>query len=296
MTFLKRISLFILTNVLVLVTVGIVFSLVTNFLGISPSNYMAYLIISCLVWGMGGAFVSLFISKWMAKWSMGVQIIDPQTRDPELHQLVETVHALAKRAQLPKMPEVGVFESPEINAFATGPTKSNSLVAVSTGLLHSMSKDELEGVLGHEVAHIANGDMVTMTLIQGVVNAFVMFFSRILSRLIVSQVDERYAGAVQFGLTILFDIAFGILGSLVVNKFSQAREFRADYGGAKFTSKAKMIGALRRLQSQFDHLQPDDGSMATMKISGRSTGLRAMFSTHPTLADRIQALERAPLN
>ncbi|MFN7454811.1 MAG: M48 family metalloprotease, partial [Pseudobdellovibrionaceae bacterium] len=164
MAMFKRISLFLITNVLVLVTVSIAFSIIAHFFGLNQSaNYMTYTLVFCAVWGMGGAFISLFISKWMAKRAMGVQIIDQNVRDPQLREVVEMVHNMSRRAGLPKMPEVGVYESPEINAFATGPSKSNSLVAVSTGLLRAMNKEEVEGVIGHEVAHIANGDMVTMT-------------------------------------------------------------------------------------------------------------------------------------
>jgi heat shock protein HtpX len=189
------------------------------------------------------------------------------------------------------MPEVGIYHSPEVNAFATGPSRDNSLVAVSSGLLNRMTRSEIEGVIGHEVAHIANGDMVTMTLIQGVVNAFVMFFSRILARLIASNVSENARHAVYFSLSIAFDIAFSILGSLVVAYYSRVREFRADLGGARYAGREKMIAGLRRLQSLFDQLEPDDSSVATLKISSRPTGLMALFSTHPPLEERIRRLE-----
>lgn len=296
MTWFKRISLFIITNILVMITVGIVFTLITHFFQIEQSNqYITYLIIFSAVWGMGGAFVSLLLSKRMAKWMMGVQIIPADARDPNARALVEMVHGMAKKARLPKMPEVGIYESPEINAFATGPSKSNSLVAVSTGLLARMDQNEVEGVVGHEVAHIANGDMVTMTLIQGIVNAFVLFFSRILANLIASNVDERYRGLVHIGLTVLFDIAFAILGSIVVNYFSRLREYRADYGGAKYAGRDKMIAGLRKLQAQYEHIRPDDGAAATLKISNKSAGIMALFSTHPPLSERIRRLERASI-
>lgn len=296
MAMFKRISLFILTNILVLLTVSIAFSVISAYFGLNKSSgYMTYMIVFCAVWGMGGAFVSLFISKWMAKMSMGVKIIDPNTRSSEEREILDMVYAASRKAQLPKMPEVGIYEAPEINAFATGPSKSNSLVAVSTGLLRAMNKDEVEGVIGHEVAHIANGDMVTMTLIQGVVNAFVMFFARILANVISSQVDERYRGVVHLGLVIALDIMFTILGSIVVNYFSRQREFRADYGGAKYAGREKMIAGLRKLQAQYEAIAPDNGATATLKISSKSSGLMALFSTHPSLAERIRRLERASI-
>ncbi|MFN7453872.1 MAG: protease HtpX, partial [Pseudobdellovibrionaceae bacterium] len=267
------------------------------FFGLNQSaNYMTYTLVFCAVWGMGGAFISLFISKWMAKRAMGVQIIDQNVRDPQLREVVEMVHNMSRRAGLPKMPEVGVYDSPEINAFATGPSKSNSLVAVSTGLLRAMNKEEVEGVIGHEVAHIANGDMVTMTLIQGIVNAFVMFFARILANVISSQVDERYRGIVHLGLVIVLDIVFAILGSVVVNYFSRQREFRADHGGAKYAGREKMIAGLVKLKNQFQMIEPDNGGTATLKISNKSSGIMALFSTHPSLDERIRRLERASIS
>lgn len=296
MAFLKRIGLFVLTNVLVMVTIGIVWSLVSHFLGLAGLNsYIPFLMAFCLVWGMGGAFISLLMSKWMAKMFHGVQVIESNNPNPELRALVNTVHELARRAQLPKMPEVGIYESPDVNAFATGPSKGNALVAVSTGLLQRMNDGEVEGVLGHEIAHIANGDMVTMTLIQGIVNAFAMFFSRILAGLVASNVDEKFRDIVRFAVTILGDIAFTMLGSIVVNYYSRKREFRADAGGARFASRDKMIAALRKLQSVYDlPIPPDETATATLKISNRDKGgLAGLFMTHPRLEDRIEALQKA---
>ena len=292
MSWLKRISLFVLTNVLVIATISIVSSLIFSFLGIDPtSGNLTGLLVMCVLWGMGGSLISLMISKFMARHAYGVKIIDPNTMDMNQRQIVQMVHGLATKAGLHKMPEVGIYESPEINAFATGPSRNNSLVALSTGLLNRMNREEVEGVIGHEVAHIANGDMVTMTLIQGVVNAFVMFFSRIIARVIASQVDEKMQHAVMFGLTILFDIAFTILGSLLVNYFSRQREFRADYGGAKYAGRDKMIAGLRKLQAQYPAIQADDHAMAALRISNKSVGIRALFSTHPPLTERIRRLE-----
>lgn len=295
MAFLKRIGLFVLTNVLVMVTIGIVWSLASKFLGIAGLNtYLPTMIAFCLVWGMGGAFVSLFMSKFMAKMFHGVKIINTNETNPELRALVSKVHELARRAQLPKMPEVGYYESIDVNAFATGPSKSNSLVAVSTGLLQRMNDKEIEGVLAHEVAHIANGDMVTMTLIQGIVNAFAMFFSRILAGLVASNVEERYREVVRFAVTILGDIAFTLLGSIVVNHFSRQREFRADSGAAKYSSRENMIAALQKLRSVYElPIPPEEGATATLMISNREKGgLRKLFMTHPPLEARIEALQR----
>lgn len=292
----KRVGLFILTNILVMVTIGIVWSLISSYFGLDAvNNNMIYLMLFCGVWGMGGAFISLLMSKWMAKTFHSVKIIDPKTNDASARSLVERVHQMAKAAGLSKMPEVGIYESPDLNAFATGPSKNNSLVAVSTGLLGRMSEKEVDGVLGHEVAHIANGDMVTMTLIQGIVNAFVMFFSRILANLIASNVDERYQTIVRFAVTIVGDIAFSILGSVVVNYFSRAREFRADIGGARYSSRENMIAALRKLQAAYElPFEPSKNATATLMISnrGKKGNFAKFFMTHPPLEERIMALER----
>ena len=260
--------------------------------GIDYGSLMAF----CLVWGMGGAFISLGLSRMMAKWMMGVKVIDPNTRDPELGELVQTVHRLAQAANLPKMPEVGIYQSPEINAFATGPTKSRALVAVSTGLLQRMRRDEVEGVLGHEIAHVANGDMVTMTLVQGVVNAFVMFFARIIAFAVSQQVREESRFMVNFAVTIVLQIAFSMLGMFVIAGFSRYREFRADHGGASLAGRHKMIAALKALSANMTiqpdhHGERDQTAVATMKIFGRPGGMMALLSTHPPLAERIKRLE-----
>jgi heat shock protein HtpX len=217
----KRIFLFLLTNILIVATI----SIVTSVLGVQPwlnaqgINYNG-LIVFCLLWGFGGAFISLLLSKVMAKWMMGVKIIDPRETTPELQWVRETTLRLAKAAGLPKDPDVGYYDSPDMNAFATGPSRRNSLVAVSTGLLQRMDKREVEGVLAHEVAHIANGDMVTMTLVQGVVNAFVMFISRVLVHTLVQFLDEKQRAVVQFVGVIVFEILLGMLGMVVVAAFS----------------------------------------------------------------------------
>ncbi|HRO68342.1 MAG TPA: M48 family metalloprotease, partial [Pseudobdellovibrionaceae bacterium] len=176
MAMFKRIGFFLLTNVLVMVTIGIVWSLISAFFLPGMTNQITILMVFSLIFGMTGAFISLTMSRWMAKKMYGVQVVDPKSRDPQLQWLILKVHEFARRSQLPAMPEVGIYESPDVNAFATGPSKKRSLVAVSTGLLQRMSREEAEAVIGHEIAHVANGDMVTMTLIQGVVNTFAIFF------------------------------------------------------------------------------------------------------------------------
>lgn len=295
----KRWFLFALVNIGIVVTISIVLSLlgVQPYLQANGINYES-LAIFCLVWGMGGAFISLLISKKMAKWTMGVQIIDPN-QGGEYGELVRTVHRLAKAAGLSKMPEVGVYNGSELNAFATGPSKNNSLVAVSEGLLRHMTRDEVEGVLGHEVAHIANGDMVTMTLIQGVVNAFVMFFARI-AAFAVQQFfrsdDEEGQGGMSYlayHLTVFaFEIAFGILAAIVTAWFSRYREFRADSGGARLAGRPKMEAALRKLQSATEMIHEDGAAIQTMKISAKPSKFLSLFSTHPPLDLRIERLRQ----
>jgi heat shock protein HtpX len=283
----KRILLFVLTNLAVMVTVSIVLSLlgIGGYRTAAGLDYGA-LAVFCLVWGSAGAFISLLMSRWMAKRAMGVELVDGRTGHEEADWLYRTVERLARQAQLP-MPEVGIYTSPEVNAFATGPSKSKSLVAVSSG----MRREEVEGVLAHEIAHIQNGDMVTMTLIQGVVNAFVMFASRVIANIARNAVDERAAYMVQFIVTIVLDIALGILGAMVVAWFSRAREFRADAGAAALAGRGNMIAALRRLQTTHQLVDPSNQALATMKIAGGDKRWMLLFSTHPPLEARIAALE-----
>jgi heat shock protein HtpX len=290
----KRIFLFLVVNLLIVSTISVVLAVfgVKPYLDQQGINY-TQLALFCAIWGFGGAFISLALSRVMAKWMMGVQVIDPQTHAATLSRLVRRVHELSKAAGLPKMPEVGYYESPELNAFATGPTKSRALVAVSSGLLQRMSENEVDGVLAHEVAHIANGDMVTMTLVQGVVNAFVMFFARVLAYFASQFVDEEKRGIVNFAVVIVSEIAFGILGMIVVAKFSRAREFRADSGGAKLAGTNSMIAALAALKANYGRMVGDDEpALATLKISGKSNGFARLFSTHPDLDDRIERLRK----
>lgn len=301
MAWFKRIFLFIAVNILVIATITIITSLlgVNTYMTQRGLDYQK-LMVFCLIWGFVGSFISLAISRWVAKFSMGIKPIDPQNCTREEKELYDTVSDLARKAGLPKTPEVGIYESPEINAFATGPTKSRSLVAVSRGLLELMNKTEVEGVLGHEIAHIANGDMVTLTLIQGVVNAFVMFFARIVAYAATQFVKEDMRPLVHLITVIALEILFGILGSIVVAWFSRAREFRADEGGAQLTGKTKMIAALRALQRRFDStvLESQDrpqqaAALDAFKISGKPKSV-SIFSTHPALEDRIEKLSQNP--
>lgn len=297
----KRIFLFLAVNFLVVITISLVLSLLNvrpylSAYGIDYSSLMVF----CLIWGMGGAFISLSMSRMMAKWLMGVQIIDPSTRDPHLKSLVETVHDLARAANLSYMPEVGIFSSAEPNAFATGPTKKKSLVAVSSGLLQRMSQKELEGVIAHEISHIVNGDMVTMTLLQGVVNAFVMFMARALA-FVFSGLGNRRDDSSSSGsylsysiFVFIFEIVFMVLGSIIVAWFSRFREYRADRGGADLAGKEKMIAALESLRSMQRVRDPrvDKPSFEAMKISTpRKNGWMMLFASHPPLEDRIARLK-----
>jgi len=287
----KRIFLFLVTNLAVVLTV----SLVLNLLGVGryagPNGLdIRALAAFCFVWGMGGAFISLQMSRWIAKRMTGMHLVDGRTGNPELDRVYAMVAGLTQRAGLP-MPEVGVYDSPEVNAFATGPSKSRALVAVSTGLLRSMRDEEVEGVLGHEVAHIANGDMVTMTLLQGVMNAFVMFLARLLAYAFANR-GERDSRGSSYLMVFLLEIVLGILGSTITAWFSRQREFRADRGGATLAGRDRMIGALRRLAANRELVDPNHAALATMKING-IRGWMGLLSTHPPLEARIAALERA---
>ena len=294
----KRIFLFLLVNILVVATI----SLLMSILGIGSymtSAGLQYgpLLAFCFLWGMVGSLISLLLSKKMAKWTMGVQII---TLEGPHKNLVETTHRLARRAGLTEMPEVGIYQSEVLNAFATGPSRNNSLVAVSSGLLASMSDQETEGVLAHEVAHIANGDMVTMALVQGVVNAFVMFFSRVVAFAInqaMSSKDDRDSRPnpfVQMMLVFVLDIIFGILAAPIVAWFSRYREYRADRGGADLAGKEKMISALMALSRAYPQLalikEESNPNFKSMQISGKASVMK-LFSSHPPLEERIAILK-----
>ncbi len=267
-----------------------------HFFGLQPYlqdyglNYQ-FLAIFCLLWGMGGSFISLLISRWSAKKFMRVQLVD---ESGPYAWYVQMTYRLARKAKLPKMPEVGVFPSEQVNAFATGPSKKRSLVAASTGLLETMTPAEVEGVIGHEIAHIANGDMVTMTLLQGVINAFVMFLARIAAFFVMSLLrgnsDRRQGhGWGSFILIQVFQILFGFLGMIITSWFSRYREFRADKGGAQFAGRDKMIAALEKLQSSYETLRSEKPAIQSLQISSKGKFL-ALFSTHPPLEKRIKVL------
>lgn len=302
---LKRIGVFLLVNILIITTV----SVVLNVIGVGPylTRYgMDYgsLAAFCLVWGFAGAFISLAISRMMAKWMMGVKVIEPGTTARDERFLVDMVHNLSQAAGLTTMPEVGIYDSPDINAFATGPTKSRALVAVSSGLLNRMNQQEIEGVIGHEIAHVANGDMVTMTLLQGLVNAFVMFMARAVAYAITvagvgrSEDDDSPAvpGMAYYVTSIALEIVFMILGSIVVSWFSRYREFRADAAGARLAGRDKMIGALKAIKREVERVPDLPGvqtapAMQSLQISTRKKSWLGLFASHPNLDDRIAALE-----
>lgn len=289
----KRIVLFLATNLAIV----LVLSVTMRLLGVEPYlnerglNLQALLIFAAVM-GFGGSFISLAISKWTAKKSVGARVIDAPRTQEEIW-LVETVRRQAQAAGI-KMPEVAVYDSPEVNAFATGMSKNSSLVAVSTGLLRSMTREEAEAVLAHEVSHAANGDMVTMALIQGVVNTFVMFFSRVIGHVVDRVVfkTERGHGPAFFVTMIIAELVLGILASIIVMWFSRQREFRADAGGASLAGREAMISALMRLDSL--HPAPLPDKMAAFGIAGgMGGGLKRLFMTHPPIEERIAALKAA---
>jgi heat shock protein HtpX len=291
----KRITLMLLVNVLVMVTIGVIVGLLFR-KPVARLGGLQNLFVFCFIWGMAGSFISLALSRFMAKMMMGVRVIDPNTTDPDLQNVVQTVHHLARAAGLSTMPEVGIYESPEINAFATGPSRSRALVAVSSGLLGRMRHFDVEGVLGHEIAHIANGDMVTMTLIQGVVNAFAMFLAWALAIALTrgSDRDDNRGGNffMQYILMQVFQTVFMVLGMIVVCAFSRWREFRADAGGARYAGRDHMISALKTLQAVHeagaDMAGQQKPAFQALKISGR-VGL--LFASHPPMEERIARLE-----
>jgi heat shock protein HtpX len=286
----KRIVLFLATNMAIL----LVLSLVMSVLGLEPyltetGLNLTSLLTMAAVMGFGGSFISLAISKWMAKKSMGVRVIETPSNSTELW-LVDTIRKYADDAGI-GMPEVGIYDAPDVNAFATGMTRNSSLVAVSSGLLQQMKRNEAEAVLGHEIAHIANGDMVTLTLIQGVVNTFVIFLSRVIGHTVDRVVfkNERGHGPAFWVTTIIAQVVLGILASIIVMWFSRQREFRADRGGASLAGGPNMIAALERLGAL--HPQPLPDKMAAFGIAGGGAhGLKRLFTTHPPLEERVAAL------
>jgi heat shock protein HtpX len=289
----KRILLFLVTNLAVVFVLSIVMRILGIDQYIAAQGGSAYgLLVFAAVFGFGGAIISLLMSKWSAKRMMGVRIID-QPRDNVERWIVDTVRAQAQEAGI-GMPEVGIFDSPEPNAFATGANKNKALVAVSTGLLQRMRKEEVEAVLGHEIGHVANGDMVTLTLIQGVVNTFVIFLARIIGNFVDKVIfkNENGGGIAYFGVVLVAELLLGILASIIVSWFSRKREFRADAAGALLASPAAMVGALEALKRAH---QPEGlpEQMAAFGISaGTPTGLKRLFMSHPPLEERIDALKR----
>jgi heat shock protein HtpX len=290
----KRVLIFLATNLAIMVVLGLVINLLglNRFLTANGLN-LPMLLGFAAVMGFGGSFISLWLSKPMAKWSTGAQVIE-QPRNPTEAWLVDTVARLAKNAGLP-MPEVAIYEG-EANAFATGPSRNNSLVAVSTGLLQSMSREEVEAVLAHEVAHVANGDMVTLTLIQGVVNTFVFFLARVVGYLVDSFLrkdnEESSGPGLGYMVTVVVcDIVFGILASMIVMYFSRQREFRADAGAARLmgNNPRPMMAALQRLGGLSP--EPLPSNMAASGIAG-GKGWMSLFSSHPPIEERISALQQ----
>lgn len=290
----KRIVLFILTNLAIVFVLNITLRL----LGIEPylnqqGLNLTSLLVFAAIFGFGGAFISLLISKWSAKRMTGAHVIDTPSNATE-QWLVETVRRQAQVAGI-GMPEVAVYDAPDVNAFATGASRNSALVAVSTGLLQSMNRDEAEAVLGHEITHVANGDMVTLALIQGVVNTFVIFLSRVIGHTVDKVVfkNERGNGLAFWVTTIIAELVLGILASIIVMWFSRQREFRADAGGARLAGRQKMIAALQRLQqnAQQPHLQ--DQLAAFGIAGGMGHGLKKLFMSHPPLEERIAALREA---
>ncbi|KNE21405.1 protease HtpX [Virgibacillus pantothenticus] len=288
----KRIFYFILTNVLVLVTISIIFMLIPgtwNYIGEDGQLQLGTLLIFSAIIGFTGSFLSLGLSRWMAKKMMGVHVLDPNDNlSQQEREIVDTVHRLSRSAGLMHMPEVGIYDAKEVNAFATGPSKKRSLIAVSSGLLHEMDGDAMEGVIAHEVAHIANGDMVTMTLLQGVVNTFVVFLARIAAFIVTRFVKEELAPIVHFLAILFFQIIFSVLGSLIVFAYSRHREFHADRGGADLAGKDKMRHALEALKMYSSRVREEEKSIATLKINGNKKA--SIFSTHPSLDERIHRL------
>jgi heat shock protein HtpX len=290
----KRVFYFLVTNLAIVLVLSITMRLlgVEPFLNANGLNLNSLLIFASIM-GFGGAFISLAISKWSAKQMSGAVTIDnPKT--PDEIWLIDIVKKQSQKVGI-QMPEVAIFDSPVVNAFATGMSRDSSLVAVSSGLLNMMTKDEAEAVIGHEMSHIANGDMVTLTLIQGVVNTFVLFFSRVIGYTVDKVVfkTKEGTGPAFFITMIISELLLGVLASIVVMWFSRQREYRADFGGGELAGKQKMIAALKRLKVQYESSSALPKSIAAFGISGeQGMGLRELFSTHPSLDDRIARLQQ----
>lgn len=289
---LKRIGLFVLTNIAVMLAVTVVVNVLRALGVFGHGAFMQHygtLIVMSGVVGFGGAIFSLLASKWIAKWTTGARVIE-SPRSSEEAWLLDTVARLAARAGIAK-PEVAIYDSPELNAFATGPTRNSSLVAVSSGLLGRMNRSEIEAVLGHELTHVANGDMVTLTLLQGVLNTFVFFLSRVIGSVIDGALrgrddDRRGGGIGYFITTMVAQVVLGFFAGLIVAAFSRWREFRADRGGADLAGREKMIAALRRLGTEEESMLPQ--AVAAFGINGAGVG--RLLRSHPPIAERIAAL------
>ncbi|CNI30848.1 heat shock protein HtpX [Yersinia thracica] len=284
-----RIALFLLTNLAVMLVFGLVLSLT----GIQSSSVQGLMIMAGL-FGFGGAFVSLLMSKWMALRSVGGEVIE-QPRNETERWLLETVRRQSQQAGI-AMPQVAIYQAPDINAFATGARRDASLVAVSTGLLQNMSRDEAEAVIAHEISHVANGDMVTMTLIQGIVNTFVIFISRLIAQVAAGFLsgDRDNEGSssgnpmVYFAVSMVLELVFGILASIITMWFSRHREFHADAGSARLVGREKMIAALQRLKTSYE--PQEAGNLMAFCINGKSKSFSELFMSHPPLDKRIEAL------
>lgn len=294
MMMIRRIGLFLATNLAVMILLGIVLSVLQGVFGVQLGNN-AVLLVFAAIFGFGGALISLLLSKTMAKRSTGAYVIT-QPRNEAEAWLVQTVERQARQLGL-KMPEVAIYDAPEINAFATGASRNNSLVAVSTGLLRAMTRDEAEAVLGHEMSHVANGDMVTMALIQGVLNTFVLFLARVVGRMLdamLSGGDRDHGPSFFYYIIVLvLDMVFGLFASMIAMRFSRWREFRADAGGAQLAGKAKMIAALERLSLNQGQSSLPDQIRAFGISGGIAHGLRRLLMSHPPLSERIETLRRA---
>ncbi len=286
----KRVALFLLTNLAVMVVLSIVLNIVYATTGVEPGSLSGLLVFAAL-FGFGGAFISLWMSKTIALKSVRGQVIDSPRNETE-HWLVETVRAQSAKVGI-GMPTVAIYDSPDINAFATGAKRDDSLVAVSTGLLRQMSRDEAEAVLAHEVSHIANGDMVTMTLMQGVVNTFVIFLSRFIANIVASNRDENGGSSmlVYFGVSFVLEMVFGILASFLTRWYSRKREYAADAGAAGLVGRHKMIAALEKLKMSYEPQL--EGSMMAFGINGKQQTLSELLMTHPPLDKRIDALRNS---
>lgn len=290
---LKRVLLFVATNIAVILVLTVIVKVlgIEGYLHQNGLNVQG-LAIFAAVFGFGGSFISLMLSKFMAKMATGAQVIQQPSTQTEAW-LVSTVSRLAADAGLPKTPEVAIYDSPDPNAFATGPSRSNAMVAVSTGLLRAMNREEAEAVIGHEISHIANGDMVTLTLIQGVVNTFVIFLARVVGFFIDKYVfrnEQRGVGWGYFVSVMILEMVFGLLATMIVMAFSRWREFRADAGSARLLGARPMIGALKRLAESSGQGLPKE--LNAFGIAGGQSGLMRLFMSHPPISERIAALER----